>query len=33
MSEVKVGMIPAAISPYVINGIGEGASRRYFTIT
>lgn len=31
LSEVKVGMIPATISPYVINAIGERASRRYFT--
>lgn len=30
LSEVKVGMIPATISPYVINAIGERASRRYF---
>ncbi|WP_286696034.1 enoyl-CoA hydratase/isomerase family protein [Spongiibacter sp. UBA1325] len=31
LSEVKVGMIPATISPYVINALGERASRRYFT--
>ncbi len=31
LSEVKVGMIPATISPYVINAIGERAARRYFT--
>ncbi len=31
LSEVKIGMIPATISPYVINAIGERAARRYFT--
>lgn len=31
LSEVKVGMIPATISPYVINALGERAARRYFT--
>ena len=31
LSEVKVGMIPATISPYVIAAIGQRASRRYFT--
>lgn len=31
LSEVKVGMIPATISPYVLNAIGERAARRYFT--
>lgn len=31
LSEVKVGLIPATISPYVINAIGERAARRYFT--
>lgn len=30
LSEVKLGLIPATISPYVINAIGERASRRYF---
>jgi len=30
LSEVKLGLIPAVISPYVINAIGEKASRRYF---
>lgn len=31
LSEVKIGLIPATISPYVIRAIGERASRRYFT--
>jgi methylglutaconyl-CoA hydratase len=31
LSEVKIGLVPATISPYVINAIGERASRRYFT--
>lgn len=31
LSEVKIGLIPATISPYVINAIGARASRRYFT--
>ncbi|MBD2859829.1 enoyl-CoA hydratase/isomerase family protein [Spongiibacter sp. KMU-158] len=31
LSEVKLGLIPATISPYVIKAIGERASRRYFT--
>ncbi len=30
LSEVKLGLIPAAISPYVIAAIGERAARRYF---
>lgn len=30
-SEVKIGLIPSAISPYIVNAIGERASRRYFT--
>ncbi|MBU2893930.1 enoyl-CoA hydratase/isomerase family protein [Colwellia sp. D2M02] len=30
LSEVKLGLIPATISPYVINAIGVKASRRYF---
>ncbi len=29
-SEVKVGLIPASISPYVILAIGERQARRYF---
>lgn len=29
-SEVKLGLIPAVISPYVINAIGERAARRYY---
>ena len=31
LSEVKIGLIPATISPYVINAIGSRAARRYFT--
>lgn len=30
LSEVKLGLIPAVISPYVIATIGEAAARRYF---
>ncbi|MEE4662059.1 MAG: enoyl-CoA hydratase/isomerase family protein [Halieaceae bacterium] len=30
LSEVKIGLIPATISPYVIRAIGERAARRYF---
>jgi len=30
LSEVKLGLIPATISPYVVNAIGPKASRRYF---
>ena len=30
LSEVKIGLIPATISPYVIRSIGARASRRYF---
>jgi methylglutaconyl-CoA hydratase len=29
LSEVKLGLIPAVISPYVVKAIGERASRRY----
>ena len=29
LSEVKLGLIPATISPYVIKAMGEQASRRY----
>lgn len=29
LSEVKLGLIPAVISPYVINAIGARAARRY----
>ncbi len=29
-SEVKLGIIPAVISPYVLRRIGEGSARRYF---
>jgi methylglutaconyl-CoA hydratase len=30
LSEVKLGLIPATISPYVLNAIGPKAARRYF---
>lgn len=30
LSEVKLGLIPATISPYVVDAIGLKASRRYF---
>lgn len=30
LSEVRLGLIPATISPYVIRKIGESAARRYF---
>ena len=30
LSEVKLGLIPAVISPYVINAMGERNARRYF---
>jgi len=30
LSEVRLGLIPAVISPYVIAAIGERAARRYF---
>ena len=30
LSEVKLGLIPATISPYVVSAIGLKASRRYF---
>jgi methylglutaconyl-CoA hydratase len=30
LSEVKIGLVPAAISPYVIRRIGESAARQYF---
>ena len=30
LSEVKLGLIPAAISPYVLTAIGQRAARRYF---
>jgi methylglutaconyl-CoA hydratase len=29
-SEVLVGLVPAVISPYVINALGERSARRYF---
>ena len=29
-SEVKLGIVPAVISPFVLPKIGEGAARRYF---
>ncbi len=31
LSEVKIGLMPATIGPYVIAAIGQRASRRYFT--
>ena len=31
LSEVKIGLIPAVISPYVVAAIGQRAARRYFT--
>jgi len=30
LSEVKIGLVPAVISPYVIKAIGERQARRYF---
>lgn len=30
LSEVRLGLIPAAISPYVVAAMGERAARRYF---
>lgn len=30
LTEVRLGLIPAVISPYVVQAIGERASRRYF---
>jgi methylglutaconyl-CoA hydratase len=30
LSEVRLGLIPATISPYVVRAIGESAARRYF---
>ncbi|MEO1358667.1 MAG: enoyl-CoA hydratase-related protein, partial [Pseudomonadota bacterium] len=30
LTEVRLGLIPATISPYVIRALGEQASRRYF---
>ena len=29
-SEVKLGIVPAVISPFALRRIGEGAARRYF---
>jgi methylglutaconyl-CoA hydratase len=31
LSEARLGLLPATISPYVIRVMGESASRRYFT--
>lgn len=31
LSEVKIGIVPATISPYVVAAIGQRAARRYFT--
>jgi methylglutaconyl-CoA hydratase len=30
LTETRIGLIPAVIGPYVLNAIGERASRRYF---
>jgi methylglutaconyl-CoA hydratase len=30
LSEVKLGLMPATISPYVVAAMGQRASRRYF---
>jgi methylglutaconyl-CoA hydratase len=30
LSEVKIGLVPAVISPYVVQRIGESQARRYF---
>jgi len=30
LSEVKIGLIPAVISPYVVNAIGKRQAQRYF---
>jgi methylglutaconyl-CoA hydratase len=30
LSEVKIGVVPAAISPYVVRRIGESRARQYF---
>jgi len=30
LSEVKIGLVPAAISPYVMRRIGEGRAREFF---
>lgn len=30
LTEVRIGLIPAVISPYVVQAIGERAARRYF---
>ncbi|MGL1227196.1 enoyl-CoA hydratase-related protein, partial [Vibrio parahaemolyticus] len=30
LSEVKLGLLPATIGPYVIRAIGQRQSRRYF---
>lgn len=30
LSEVKIGLVPAAISPYVVRKIGESKAREYF---
>ena len=31
LSEARIGLIPATISPFVLRAIGERAARRYFT--
>ena len=30
LSEVRIGLVPATIAPYVVRAIGERAARRYF---
>jgi methylglutaconyl-CoA hydratase len=30
LSEVKIGLVPAAVSPYVLRRIGESRARQYF---
>ena len=30
MSEVRLGLIPATIGPFVVNAIGQRSARRYF---
>ena len=30
LSEVRIGLVPATIGPYVVSAIGERAARRYF---
>ena len=30
LSEVKIGLMPAVISPYVVSAMGKNQARRYF---